>query len=57
MELRDDDNALDNNCPHCGAHTAGDSICPECGLEIFDDSGLEEFDEGEGEANGEEEEE
>ncbi len=56
MKLRKD-NPMEDYCPSCGQYTAGDSVCPNCGAEIFDDSGLEEHEEGdeEGGTEGEEE--
>ncbi len=51
------DDLMDDYCPNCGAFTGGDSICPNCGKEIFDDSGLEEYDENEEPEGGENEDE
>ncbi len=42
-----DDELMEDYCPNCGAYTGGDSVCPNCGTEIFNDSGLEEYDEDE----------
>ena len=50
------DNPMDDYCPNCSQYTGGDSVCPNCGAELFDDSGLEEHEEGE-EEGGEREEE
>lgn len=51
MPRKDDDLIMEDICPHCGQFTGGDSICPSCGSEIFDDSGLVEQDEDEGNEN------
>jgi hypothetical protein len=50
-----DDNMMDQYCPHCGAYTGGDSVCPNCSANLFDDSGLSEHDEGEGDTDDSEE--
>ena len=57
MAFRDDNDLMEDFCPKCGQYTGGDSICPNCGAKIFDDSGLEEMDEGEEGGGGREEEE
>ena len=52
MSPRDDDRPFGDDpfgdyCPKCSHYTGGDSHCPNCGAKIFDDSGLEEYEEGE----------
>jgi len=51
-----DDDPMEDYCPACGAYTGRDSVCPNCGVDIFDDSGLSEYNE-ESEGNGEDDEE
>ena len=42
---KDGEGIMEDYCPGCGAYTGGDSVCPNCGATLYDDSGLEEYDE------------
>lgn len=53
MPRRDkNEELLEDYCPHCGQYAGGDSVCPNCGGKIFNDSGLDEHDEDEGDDGG-----
>jgi uncharacterized OB-fold protein len=51
-----DENPFEEYCPNCGKYMGGESICPNCGTEVYDEEGLDEFDEDEGESGSEEDE-
>lgn len=57
MALREKEDEEDN-CPNCGQHTAGDSVCPNCGaiLGEVDEDDLEGFDDDDDDDDFEEEE-
>ncbi len=43
-----EDNPFEEYCPHCGKYIGGDSICPNCGNEVYDEEGLDEYDDPDG---------
>lgn len=49
-----DDNPFEEYCPNCGKYTGGDSICPNCGNEIYDEEGMDEYDNPDGDDSGDE---
>ncbi|MDO8643640.1 MAG: zinc ribbon domain-containing protein [bacterium] len=55
MSPAKDDDLMKDYCPHCGQYTGGDSVCPNCGGKIFDDSGLEEYEDEDDIGSGDEE--
>ncbi|GEM_PF-6726964 len=46
-----DDNPFEDYCPNCGHFLGGESVCPNCSTEIFNEEGLENFEEGEDSAD------
>lgn len=53
MRMRDD-NPFEEYCPSCGKYTGGEGICPNCGDEIFDEEGMDEYDNPDGESGDDE---
>ncbi len=47
-----DDNPFEEYCPNCGKYTGGEGICPNCGNEIYDEEGMDEYDNPDGDDSG-----
>jgi len=39
----DEENPFEEICPNCGQYLGGESICPNCGDTMYDEEGLNEY--------------